>query len=277
MGDFDYIDAHVHTAFSQSDCQRPMDDYLQMLRDGIARGFGFTDHLHPGLEEMGRTYANYHPFVFDGAAYCKAIEAARAQGLCVYKGVEGTYEKGEHALCQKRAMQDPYDYIVGSAHSYDGFWVTRTYWQNVQPGQAFLDIVNRYYDAVLDVLDVPWFDMVAHIGVYKRFLPPDHRLLVYAHETIEMREQEVARACAQSGKVIEVNTSGLTAPGQRTMPSDTFLQKYLRYGGHRVCLASDGHDTTKVNQCFAQAAQMLRDLGFTYLTYPWDPDHPEML
>jgi histidinol-phosphatase (PHP family) len=134
----------------------------------------------------------------------------------------------------------------------------------------FLDLCNRYYDAILEALEVEWADVVAHIGVYRRFLPDTHQLMVCAQSLIDCREEEVAQACAASGKIIEVNTSGLDAPGQVTMPSASFLRKYAKHGGDKLCLSSDAHDVARANSGFAQTAASLKALGFDKLSLPWD-------
>ena len=87
------------------------------------------------------------------------------------------------------------------------------------------------------------------------------------------RTERTARLCAESGKVIEVNTSGLFSPAKRTMPGVDFLKAYRAYGGERICLSSDAHDVRNLNQGFCQAAELLRSLGYRYLFYPWDKAH----
>lgn len=272
MNDFDVMDAHVHTTYSQNDCKQPMEGYLDLLRCGKAKGFGFADHLHPPSEAMSELYETMNAYRFRGNEYIAQIRAAKKEGLQVNAGIEVTYEAAWDDVCKKRALDNEYDYRIASVHSFDGFWVTRTYWQNVQPGNMIKDIVNRYYDAVLQALEVEWADVIAHIGVYRRFLPDTHQLMVCARELIDRREDEVAKAYAKSQKIVEVNTSGLDAPGQCTMPGKAFLQKYKRYGGDRLCLSSDAHDVNRANSGFAVAAQQLKELGFDKLVMPWAKD-----
>ncbi|MBQ9988225.1 MAG: hypothetical protein IJP30_00600 [Clostridia bacterium] len=277
MERFRFIDAHVHTAFSTGDCKEPMESYLALLRNGTARGVGFADHIHPITESFKQTYPGYEPKIFDDRGYDALIHAAREEGLRVYKGIEVSYEWEYDQICRERVEQSEYDYVIGSAHSYGGLWVTRTYWQNLVPGTAFREIVQQYHAALIDTLQADWLDVVGHIGVYKRFLPDNDLLIRCAQDVIRECEDEAARACAQSGKIVEVNTSGLTAPGGRTMPDAFFLERFRHYGGDRVCLSSDAHAVEKLNQKFDEAAGMLKNLGFTHLTYPWAPEEKELL
>ncbi len=277
MNDFDIIDAHVHTDYSQNDCKQPMEGYLTLVREGKAKGFGFTDHMHPFMEAMAERYEGIQAYPFRGEAYIRQISAAKAEGLPVYAGIEVSYEAAWDDVCRKRALAYPFDYRVASAHSLDGLWVTRTYWQNVQPGRMMREIVDRYYDAVLASLELDWADVIAHIGVYRRFLPDSHPLMAYIGAWVDKREEEVAKACAKSGKIVEVNTSGVTAPGACTMPTAQFLRHYKTHGGTRLCLASDAHAVARANDHFAHTAALLKDLGFDRLTLPWAKESPVWL
>ena len=98
--------------------------------------------------------------------------------------------------------------------------------------------------------------------------------MVCAKDTIEKREDEVAKACANSSKIIEVNTSGLDQLGQCTMPTYDFLKKYKVYGGELICLSSDAHELGKVNANFAETAKKLKEMGFSKLYVPWDKERP---
>ncbi len=269
MSDFRYTDAHVHTNYSRNDCKQPMNDYLDLLRKGQSAGIGFADHLHPNREALGERYAGLSSYRFDGESYIRDIRGAQREGLHAYAGVEITYEPVWAEACRRRAYDNDYDYRIASVHSIGGLWVTRTYWQNVEPGSLFLDVVNRYYDAVLAALEVEWADVIAHIGVYRRFLPDDHPLMAFAKDLIEKREDETAKACARSGKIVEVNTSGLFKACACTMPNKAFLTKYRNYGGDRICLSSDAHDIKDAHAGFSDSAWLLKELGFSNLYPPW--------
>ena len=268
---FQWIDCHVHTAYSTFDSQCPMDAYLDLVRNGTVQGIGFADHLHPQLEQIAQQY-HTDTAPFDGNAYCTQITAAKAQGLNVHTGVEITYEADAHASIMARVAENSYDYLMGSVQSFGGFWVSRDYGRDIKPGWTLEWIINRYYDAIENVLEPRAIDMVAHIEVFSRFWPDDHPLMLSTQALRRARTDRTARLCAESGKIIEVNTSGLFSPARRTMPGPEFLKAYRSYGGERICLSSDAHDVRHLNQGFCQAAELLRSLGYRYLFYPWDKE-----
>lgn len=57
------------------------------------------------------------------------------------------------------------DYIIASAHTFGGLWITRDYWTNLETGFAFSWMMEQYYRAVRQSLNVPEFDAIAHIGI----------------------------------------------------------------------------------------------------------------
>ena len=273
MDKFSYIDAHVHSAFSDdADC--PMDAYFALLANGTARAIGFAEHWHPGIEAYRRQYPGYERLPLDNDAYRAKIEQGRARGFTLYRGVELTYEVQWHDACMRGLAAQQYDYVIGSAHTAGGLWVTCDYWKYMETGPAFSWMMEQYYRAVRQCLLVDAFDAIAHIGIYRRDFRPDHFLLQYAGAQIQDLEDEIALAAARSGKIIEVNTSGLAKPAAGCLPGPFFLQRFRHYGGQKLCLSSDAHTADALNLRFDDAAALLVSLGFTELYYPGAPEVP---
>ena len=132
------IDAHVHTSLSD-DSQCPMEAYWALLEDGTARGIGFADHWHPGIEAYRLQYPGYERKAFDNEAYRQKIEEGRAKGYRLYRGIELTYEKQWHEVCMQGVQAQRYDYIIASTHTFGGLWITRDYWTNLETVCFFLD------------------------------------------------------------------------------------------------------------------------------------------
>ena len=81
------------------------------------------------------------------------------------------------------------------------------------------------------------------------------------------RIQEILRVLAQTGKGIEINTSGLRQQIQETMPTLPYLKRFRQLGGEIVTLGSDSHNAHDLAAGFAVAAQMLREAGFSHFAY----------
>ena len=279
MSDFDWMDIHVHTAHSCRDSHCPMSVYLDAVRQGRCQGIGFADHMHANTKFINDTLLpGYDTRMFEPNAYCAEIEAAQADGLPVYKGVEATYEPEAAATLHAWLAQNQYDYVIGSVHSIGGMWLSGgDDWRGFNPGRMFNGIVEQYYHSVLQSLRDDAIDVIGHIGVYHRNLPQAHPLM-QTTQTVRLQcETALAQACAKSEKIVEVNTSAFGTNVARTMPGVDFLQAYRAAGGQRLALASDAHDIANLNQHFTAVAALLRSLGFARLFYPWAPERPVSL
>ncbi len=82
-------------------------------------------------------------------------------------------------------------------------------------------------------------------------------------------------AAARSGKIIEVNTSGLAKTLQKPVcPAPSFFSALSITAGKKLCLSSDAHTVKDLNVGFEIAADQLRSFGFSAIYYPWDPETP---
>jgi histidinol-phosphatase (PHP family) len=116
--------------------------------------------------------------------------------------------------------------------------------------------------------------VIGHIGVYKRYLGDifhgDGKIQAFVEEA----EYEMARLCAQSDMILEVNTSGLFAPLAQTLPDGAFLKQYYNFGGRTVCIGSDAHTSADAGRGIDKAYDLIQQTGFKYITLPWDRENP---
>jgi len=132
------------------------------------------------------------------------------------------------------------------------------------------NVINQYYDGILDILRFPQYTVIGHIDIYKRPLKKDHPLVAKNLGLIAERTEEVAKAVAHSGKIVEINTSSFSRAYGDFLPNRDFLSRFIAYGGERVCFASDAHDVARLNGNFAQAREFVLSLGLKYIFYPWE-------
>ncbi len=263
------FDTHVHTTFS-TDGRSTLDDYAAAVRGGQIRGIGLTDHVDvlPG----GGSYGH-----FDPADYLQAIHAYQEQGCPFWAGAEIDYASRGEAKILDNLQRYRYAYTIGSVH----LSFPKSTDNQAELGQAdsigkqrVLDMIRFYYAEVKAMLARPEFDVIGHAGVYKRYLKPVFLKDAQLAREISGLDHELARVCAQSGKILEINTSGLFAPLGKTIPDITFTSEYCRCGGRLVSIGSDAHQAAHLGRGFATAYALLREIGFQYLTLPWDKDHP---
>lgn len=238
------------------------------LCQDVPGGLGFAEHVD-FLPECG-SYG-----FLDPERYMREVREYRDKGLDFYAGGEIDYDEGVESEIIEHLKAHKYDYTICSVHMIDGISVSdRVCIPSVNDRKVLAGIVENYYLAVKRTINAGCFDVLGHLGVFKRYLDKtlmeDRIIKNIASEA----ESEIARQCAQSGMILEVNTSGLFSPLAETLPGKDFLKLYRSMGGRLVSVGSDAHSADNAGKGIRAAYDMLRDEGFDYVTLPWDKEHP---
>ena len=78
---------------------------------------------------------------------------------------------------------------------------------------------------------------------------------------------EILQTVIDREKALEVNTSGVGAAYGTIMPDSSIMKRYYDLGGRRITLGSDGHTPDRIGNGFTEAADALKQIGFTGYTY----------
>ena len=152
----------------------------------------------------------------------------------------------------------PLDNVLGSVHcvKLDGEIVDAS--QLRDRGGVDMVIATRDYFAEVLVMieaDQP-FEILAHLDYPKRYwtegAPP------YKESDFEDEIRAVLRAAAQTGRVLEVNTTR----GDKLCPDLTVVRWWRELGGQAVQYGSDAHSPDKIAAGFQVATQMVEAAGF---------------
>lgn len=263
-------DTHVHTTFS-ADGVSGIGEYALSIKECIINGIGFAEHID-FLPECG-SYG-----FMDPAAYIKAVEGYRNNGYEFFAGAEIDYAKQVEAEILQNLKKCNYAFTICSVHMVDHISVSdKVTMPAVHDRQLLRKLILGYYKELEWCLKVPEFDVIGHIGVYKRYLGRDFHEDTELIDEINELENEIALLCIKSGKIVEVNTSGLYSPLSATVPGTSFLKAYYRHGGRNISVGSDAHSAAHVARGFETAFEMLRQIGFRYILLPWDREKPLML
>lgn len=258
-----FYDMHVHSVFS-ADGKSSLEEYAALFDSGKPGTIGFAEHVD-FLPECGS-----YEFM-DFQKYTAAICGLRERGLDFYAGAEIDYIKLVEADIFKHLDERRYDYTICSVHMVDGISVSD---RNFPPAHAdreyLMGVLQNYYRQLEYSIKTNAFDVIGHIGVFKRYLAEDCRDDRVLKSAIREAELEAAKLCACSDAIVEVNTSGLFSPHAHTLPDGDFLKHYYDFGGRLVCLGSDAHRTADVARGFKEAGELLKAAGFRHMTLPWD-------
>lgn len=229
---FDY---HIHSQYSY-DSNIKADDLVLKAIDLTYKEIAFTEHLDllpielspyglPSLQQYWnfiRELQSNHP------------------NITIHCGLEiGDYH---HVREFASSLIFGYDFfpILGSVH----FLSDNT---NVAlPLETYLNPhqVKDYYEQNLSLVSECDIDVLAHLGVYKRYYSnkPDESNVSHIID-------EIFRVMIRRGISLEVNTSGFRKTYKRSIPEFDILERYYNIGGRLFSIGSDSHTLDHFGCC----------------------------
>lgn len=261
------FDTHIHSKFSP-DGSSDMDEYITLIDEGKLKGIGFAEHLD-FLPECGAYgYLDYN-------AYIKKTNSYKEKGYLIYAGAEIDYSHRAEEIIISSLKQEPYDYNICSVHMINGHSISdRKDFEKLKDENYFGKILEAYYEEITSSLKVKEFDVIGHVGIFTRYLHLEYLLKHSLKERIAEVFDDIAKKCAQSGKIIEINTSGLFAAIKSTIPNNSFLSSYYKYGGRTISIGSDAHNVEHAGRGFDTAISLIKEIGFEYIILPWNKEKP---
>lgn len=153
-------------------------------------------------------------------------------------------------------------HILGSVHYLDG-WAFDDPAEEGRWHDVGVDAVwRRYFEVWCEAAscrDTPYTCM-AHPDLVKKFgyRPSFNPQPLY---------DEAAEAVASSGRMVEVNTSGLTYPCAELFPAPELLRTFCR-AGIPCTIGTDAHDPAVVDRNLMSGLRALYDAGYRCVTVP---------
>ena len=252
-----YPDLHIHTAFSDDSTENPE----QTVRQAVSLGMPsicITDH-HDIDSPDG-------DFRLDTETYMKTLgdlREAYADTIDVGIGVEIGIEPH---LCGTGIVETylaryPFAYVVASLHFVDR--VDPYYRDRLDMPDE--DMYRRYFDQLQQaVCGTSGYQAVGHLDYIARYGRDGGRGCTY--ENYAEPIDAVLEHTVRNGLILEVNTAGYYKGLSRPHPQAAILRRYRELGGERICLGSDAHTAKNIGAGFTSAAELLRGLGFRFLT-----------
>lgn len=255
------FDSHVHTTHSP-DAQR--DDVWAIGRSALEKGLMgicITDHCD----------ANFYDELDYGGRMARSIQdVLRARDDFAGKFILGVgVELGQplQAMDKTEATLDlgPYDFILGSLHNAGGFedFCYIDFTKSMDEAHA---TVQAYYEEMLETAKWGGFDCFAHLTLPVRYITGMCGIPFSLDPYDELIDQ-VLRTLAQSGKGIEINTSGLRQQLGQTMPTLKYLRRFRELGGEIVTIGSDSHSASVVGEGVDAGMDLLKEAGFSYFAF----------
>lgn len=251
-------DCHNHTVCS-SDGSEPLE---RMVAAAAAAGLSLlcpTDHLDL-LGRGGKVLEEWDwtPLLAQYQRVCAACPKGLELRLGVELGAPNLYPERTRELLSGTEL----DLVIGSMH-------------NIKPKHGGLDFIelsypdgaacaaalDDYFDSLLTLSRMEEIDVIGHIPYVLRYMNgrDGNRITL---EPWRERIRAVLKSAADRGAGIEINTNR----GRDVEQYRAILADFRDVGGEIVTLGSDAHLAADVGKGIAQAADLLRELGFTRYT-----------
>ena len=265
---------HTHTSFC--DGENDVETMCQAaFEEGLA-AIGFSSHAPLGKAGM-ETF--WHMKDERLASYIEEVRAARLRWrgkIAVYLGLEVDYIKGLSSARDDDIAGLGLDYAIGSVHyivpahgrPWAGLFTVDEPLDEMEKnartslGGVGEALMNAYWDAVLEMVNLGGFDIVGHLDLVKKN-NGKARWFSEESDSYKRRVDEAARAIAAAGLVVEVNTGGMNRGYlNEPFPSPAIL-RVLRKHDVPVMISADAHRAADVGGHYPEARRFLRDAGYT--------------
>lgn len=132
------------------------------------------------------------------------------------------------------------------------------------PKEVITEYVKIYFDALLETAEKSDFDVLSHMTIPLRYINAECGMNVNIMDYAPMIDR-VLKTIIKRDKAIEVNTSEINRIG--LMPDKEILMRYRELGGKKVTIGSDAHNTANLTLGINEAADCLKQCGFTQYGY----------
>ncbi len=252
------IDCHTHSLYSP-DGQEHINRLCTRAYELSLRAYAVTDHC-----ECNAYVRDGYDRRIRAAAQEVALQKQQYEGrMEVLAGIELGQVMQDESAAADAVDAFPYDVVLCSLHNiarYKDFAFFTC-------GEALAKILLRqYYEELLQSVRWGRFQVLTHLTYPLRYVAGEQGVHVDFSAYRDL-VAEILRTLAQTGKALEINTSGLRQKLGETMPPLEIVKLFREVGGEYVSLGSDAHKLEHVGAGIAQGAALAQEAGFSYVTY----------
>lgn len=252
MSEPGFTDYHVHTPLCRHASGWPVEMAARACELGMSE-LGFSDH-----NPMPSAFDDWRMDREELPNYLEAVSEARKafSGLPIRLGLEMDYLEGSESWWERLRGMAPWDFWIGSVHYLPEGWEVDnpkylSRYREMDPAVVW----KSYWKTYEDCIRSGWFDFVGHPDLPKKFgFRPAGDLRRYY--------EPVVQALVDTGLAYEINTAGLRKECRELYPAREFVE--MAYAaGVPVLINSDAHAVVELGAGYAEAVQLLREVGYT--------------
>lgn len=250
-------DYHVHSMLSP-DSLSELDDICQRGVELGLEEITVTDHYEMIEGATPRQSFQKHHLAMTRQAVqdCQARWEGRIR---LGFGIELGQWHQQPKSAEKVLHTNAYDYVLASLHRLDHSDLS-VYDYSAIDRQA---LRTHYLDELSQIAAIGDYDCLAHLDLIKRYA---------AFQGFSLRMEDcrdavysILKTVVERGKGLEINTSGFCSVLGEPLPSREILTWYRQLGGEIITVGSDAHTLEQIAGGFAQAEELLREVGFKYV------------
>lgn len=253
------VDYHTHTRCSP-DSEANLSDMVRAAQQAGVRELCVTDHCD--LQQ-----ADGSPLTkWDWAPILKQFKETESfacrEDFRLGLGLELGGGYTDPSLAEEIAAGAPLDFILGSVHNesperggIDLFCL------DYKDEEQCVRILDDYMQNLQKQAEQTSYDALGHI-LYPLRYANGREGHSFTLEPWQDQLDRVLRTVVETGHAIEVNTHG----GRQVEPWLPVLRRYRALGGELVTMGSDAHRPAYVARGLQEAACMLRETGFRWIT-----------
>lgn len=264
-------DMHTHTAFSH-DGRDKIDTMLETAQKMGLTFYGVSDHFDFDYDLFQMSSEEIEQLKnADPAEYFHGARHAQED----YEGVLNVCVGAEFGYSDKAEVQQRYletyekfrpDFVINSVHCGDGKDFCRHHFteDKATTYRMYLGIIRRS-------LDAPYpYDIVGHIGYIARYVPYEDRRFLLEEFGAEI--DDILKTIIAKDKILEINSASKMQE-TATLPSENIVRRYYELGGRKISFGSDAHFKERIADKREEVVDMLKRIGFTYITVPFRGEH----
>ncbi|MBN2829653.1 MAG: histidinol-phosphatase HisJ family protein [Candidatus Cloacimonetes bacterium] len=237
-------DLHIHSFYSTDSKINP-DELIEKAIKGNYDAIGITDHFDIIASEL----STHNVITFEN--YCNIMDKLKAKypQIRLIQGAEvGEYHWFKAEMDKIFSFRVP-EFIIASIH-----FLSDRFNISVQFEPMLTDEQQRdYYKLNLDMVEEAEFDVLGHLGIFKRYTVHDSSCCVDLMK-------DIFRTIIAKGIALEINYSGYNKPVNRLIPYPEEIALYAEMGGKLISIGSDSHQLVHFDSQHKRALQEIENL-----------------
>ena len=253
------LDMHIHSD-SSPDAHHSVSLLCEHAVKRGVRGVAITDHCECNAFYRDGYNITYVQSLFETA---KARTIFEGQ-LTVLLGVELGQPTLDINIANKIVSRSSLDFVLASMHNLRD----RQDFYHLDYKKAENDpkiLLREYFDELIATVKWGDFDSLAHLTYPLRYITGRDGIEVDLKEYDE-QINFVFKGLIESGKALEINTSGLRDALNATLPEFELVKRFRDMGGEFITIGSDAHSAGNVGDGIDIAMTMAKDAGFEHIT-----------